>query len=77
MSREALLPWFATYHNGPRVGAAAFFAENPDMLAWSKAEIARLTPLPRRGMPAQDDFVSKVHRDALERMVAEYEKVSE
>ena len=73
MTLATMLPWIARYHRGDRTGAHAFFREHPDMLVWTRAELQRLAMPIRRGMPAQEDFVSSVHRGALQRMVDEHD----
>ena len=73
MTLATMLPWISRYHAGDRTGATALFKECPDMLDWTRAELKRLASPIHRGLPKQEDFVSIVHRNALQRMVDEHD----
>lgn len=73
MSLDRMLPMIRNYHSGDKTGATDFFADNPELLAWTRGELQRLATPIMRGAPPQACRVSEVHRAALQRMVDEHE----
>ena len=74
MSLDVMVSWIATYHSGHGQGATKLFTDQPDLLAWARAELHRLQDIPQRGMPPVPDPVSVVHRDALRKMIDEFDQ---
>ena len=77
-ARVSTTPFVERYHSGRATGATRLFTERPDLLAWVRNEVKRLSIPIMRGQPPQEDRVSVVHRKAYQKMLDEFDnKASE